>query len=346
METKHEYIIITVVLITMLAVSSTAFFSPVSGYQSMTAEWYQVRWDYPLEFEPNPYTKSLEGAYVTWDGDETDTISLTGGWSDLNAYSASTSDPKFDRNINYNDWWMNDTVSAANPDGDAKHYEWAIDIYTLNVNFATLSGDVGCDAQSNFGFGAEFWLELENNYNSVFDVLGAEDAVSYILYAEVGEYSWVPVEVGNHRVLPMTDKFDIMFLDGTVAVPPQIPETGSDLDFAALEPYSHVAIKFLFADFGKAGTGTDVTVNHVINLNILTIGRFDYALTYVEAGSNEIEPMGDLGLIDGIAASLGAGFGALVDGFTGLTGALVAPLITIAVIVGGVLVIFIILKRR
>lgn len=346
MENKQKYMIITAVLITMLVLTGTSLLSPVSGYQSMTAEWYQVRWDYPLEFEPNPYIKELNGSYVTWDGDETDTISITGGYSDLNSYSATTSDPKFDHNINYNNWWLNDTVSASNPDGDAKHFEWAIDIYTLNVNFATLSGNTGCDAQTNTGYGAEFWLELENNYNSVFEILGAERAVSYILYAETYEYSWVPETAANHRIQPMTDKFDIMFLDGTVTVPPEVPQEGSDLDFDTLEPYSHVAIKFLFADFGRGYADTDTTVNMVINLNILTIGRFDYKLTYVEAGENEIEPMGDLGLIDGMFASIQAGYGALVDGFVELGAGLMGPLVTIAVIVCGVLVIFIVLKRR
>lgn len=346
MDKRIRISIITVSLITILLVSSGVFFSPVSGYQSMTAEWYKVKWDYPLEFNPNPYTKALDGAYVTWDGDETDSISKTGGWSDLNAYSAECSDPKFDHNINYNDWWSNDTVSASNTEGTAQHYEWALDIYTLNINFATVSGDVGCDAQSQFGYGAEFWLELQNNYESVFKILGAEAAVSYVIYAETGEYSWTPDTAANHRILPTTDKFDIIFLDGTQAVPPGIPEEGSNLDFASLERYSHVSLKFLFAQFGRAGTGTDVTVNMVVNLNILTIGRFDYKLTYAAAGQNEIAPMGNLGILDGIGAALGAGYNALMDGFVDAADALFAPLVTLAVMAVCGVIIIIVIRRK
>lgn len=347
MDRRLKYAVIATALITIIIVSSGALFSPVSGYQSMTADWYQVRWDYPLAFGTNnPYVKDVEGAYITWDADETDSISVSGGWSDLNAYSASTSDPKFDHNINYADWWVNDTISESSPTGTGQHFEWAIDIYTLNVNFATLSGDVGADAQSNTGYGAEMWLELENNYQSVFDVLGAEDAVSYVIYAEVGEYEWVPDTAANHRILPMTDKFEIKFLDGSVAVPPDIPQEGSDLNFAVLEQFSHIALQFYFADFGRAGAGTDVTVHYVINLNILTIGRFDYALSYREAGGNEAEPMGDLGFLDGIGAALGAGFGALMDGFVGLADSFFGPLVTLAVIAVCIVIIIIVLRRR
>lgn len=346
MDTRLRYGIMAVAVVTILIVSMSLPFSSVSGYQSMTAEWYQVRWDYPLEFSPNPYSKDLSGAYVTWDGDETDSVSKTGGWSNLNAYSAETSDPKYDSNLDYNDWWLNDTVTESNPNGDAKHYEWSIDRYTLNVNFATLSGDVGCDAQSNNGYGAEFWLELQNNYESVFRILGAEGAVSYVLYAEVDVYEWAPSTAANHRILPSVDKFDIMFLDGTTALPPDVPEEGSDLNFATLEQFSHVALRFSFAQFGRAGAGTDVTVHYVINLSVLTIGRFDYRLTYVEGGDNSIAPIGNFGLLDGIGAALGAGYSALMDGFADLGSALVAPLFALGIVIVCVIVLIMVWRRK
>lgn len=342
-----KYTVTASLLLVILFVSSAVFFSPVSGYQSMTADWYQVRWNYPLAFgSNNPYVKDVSGGYITWDGDETDNISVSGGWSDMNSYSAETSDPKYDHNIDYNDWWVNDTVSPSEPSGTAQHYEWAIDSYTLNVNFATLSGAYGCDAQTNLGFGAEFWLELQNNYQSVFTFLGAEKAVSYVLYAEVGTYEWIPATAANHRILPTTDKFEVKFLDGTAAVPPGTPQQGSDLNFAALEKFSHIALQFYFADFGLAAGGTDVTVHYVINLSILTIGRFDYALTYVQAGQNDAAPMGDLGILDGIGAALGAGYAALMDGVTGLADALFGPLVTIAIVAVCVVVIIVIWRRR
>lgn len=346
MDSRLRYGIMAVAVIAIIVAAYGASFSSVSGYQSMTAEWYKIRWNYPGAFSPNPYVKSVDGAYITWDGDETDKTAVGGGMSNLNAYSAETSDPKYDSNTQYHDWWMNDTVSESSPTGVAQHYEWAIDKYTLNVNFATLSGDYGCDAQTFSGFGAEFWLELENNYDSVFSVLGAEDAVSYILYAEVGTYEWAPSTAANHRILPSVDKFDIMFIDGTTATPPDTPEDGSDLDFTTLEKYSHVALKFYFAQFGRAMAGTDVTVHYVINLSILTLGRFDYTLTYVEAGDNDIAPIGNYGLLDGIGAALGAGFGALCDGISGIAGSLFGPLVSIAVIFVAVIVLYIVWRRR
>lgn len=343
MENKHKYVIITAVLITMLAVSSTALFTTsVSGYQSMTAEWYQVVWP-NAQTGTQTFTKSLNGTTFNWNPDatgiETDGA-IPDGMDDLSTIAGEVESLKFDRNINYNDWWLNDTVSASNPDGEARHFEWAIDIYTMNVNFYAIGG------AAYFINPPIISVELQNNFDSVFNVLGAEDAASYVLYAQTEEYTWEPTDAGWHTISPTVGNFEMTFLDGSTAVPPDVPVEGSDLDFSVLEQYSHVAIPFELTQFGKDRAGSAPTVNMLIEMNILTIGRFDYALTYEAAGDDQIAPIGELGVLAGIGAALGAGFGALMDGFAEVGGAIAAPLIAIAVIVGGVVVIFIVIKRR
>lgn len=344
MDEQNKNTIIAVALIAMLAVTGTALFSTtsVSGYQSMTANWYKVHWpnaqgsgdlfelDLRTESSPNP-------TVFLWDADNTEP-DVPDGMSDLNTYSGEIESLKFDRNINYNDWWLNDTVSASNPEGTAQHFEWAIDIYTMNVNFYA-------DAGTWYAEGLEIWAEIQNNYDSVFDILGAEAAVSYVLYAETSNYSWAPEDAGWHKILPAVGNFEITFMGGGIAVPPSVPEEGSDLNFAALEPYSHISIPFTFTQFGMALWGSACTVNMVVSLNVLTIGRFDYVLTYVEAGENEIGPVGPIGLLAGIGAALGAGYGALMDGFSDILPVLTPALIAIAVIVIGITVIYMVIKR-
>lgn len=341
MNEKHKYVIITIALVTILMVSSSALFTTsVSGYQSMTAEWYQVVWP-NAQTGTKTFIKPLNGTTFNWNPDATGIETggeIPDGADDMSTIAGQVESLKFVENINYNHWWLNDTVSASNPEGEARHFEWAIDLYTINVNFNAIGGS------AYFINPPQIWVELENNYQSVFNVLGAEDAVSYVLYAQTEEYSWAPESAGWHIINPTVGNFDIIFLDGTEAVPPAVPENGSDLDFEALEPYSHVAIPFELTEFGTAPFGSAPTVNMLVELNILTMGRWDYALTYVEAGEDQMAPIGALGILDGIGAALGAGFGALMDGFTGLAEGLTAPLIAIAVIVGAIVVIFIVLK--
>jgi hypothetical protein len=289
----------------------------MSGYQSITAEWYKVVWEYE---DGSPYEKLFDGNIIVWDAGDAQPY----GWN-KNTYALEVEQPKYDRNINYHDWWINETVSESNPEGVAEHFEWAIDIYTVNVNFRATDGIAGAD-------GAVFWLELQNNVNSVFTQLGAEAAASYVIYAQTEEYTKVPDNIPHGIILPTVSNFEMVFLDGTNAVPPGTPEEGSDLNFAQLEPYSHIAIKFIFSDFGLPFAGTEPTVNMVVELNVLTVGRFDYVLTYVEAGDNDIAPIGALGVLDGIGAALGAGFNALMDGVGGLGEAFTGPLVAIAVI--------------
>jgi hypothetical protein len=305
-------------------------FRSLSGYQSITAEWHKVTWWYD---DGSPYEYLISGTTAQWDASDAQPSGFN-----KNTYSGEVEQPKFDRNIDYHDWWLNDTVTVEDPEGEARHFEWAIDIYTVNVNFRATEGIQGAD-------GAEWWLQLQNNFESVFSVLGAEDAVSYIIYAQTEEYTKSPENHDHAIILPTVSNFEMEFLDGTVAVPPNIPESGSDLDFDKLEPYSNIAIKFLFDDFALVWLGAEPTVNMVIELNVLTIGRFDYTLSYVEAGDNVIAPIGDIGVLAGIGGAIAAGFGGLVDGFTGIVGAVVAPLMAIAVIVGCVLVIIIVLRR-
>lgn len=338
MDRKHKQLIITMCVITIIIVSSsTMFASSVSGYQSITAEWYQVRWPNAQETE-HTLVWPMSGTVIQWDGDDTQGVFDDKFW-DRNSYSAELEQPKFLENIDYHEWWINDTVSAASPTGEARHFEWSIDLYTLNVNFRGTGGVALCT-------GVEFWVELKNNIDSVFKVLGAEDAASYIIYAQTEEYTWEPESAPHHIILPTVSNFELFFLDVGETVSPGIPEEGSDLDFSRLEPYSHVAIKFVFDDFGTEWGDTEPVVNMLIELNVLTVGRFDYVLTYVAAGEDQVAPRGQLGFFDGIGAALAAGFDALMDGFVSLTDALVAPLMAIAVITVCVLIIFIVLRRK
>lgn len=299
---------IAVLVIVVVGTGTAAFSTSLSGYQSITANWYKVRW-------PNAQGSGIDlewpksGTIVQWDGDDTQD-KFSDGMTDLNTYSAETEQPKFSRNIRYKEWWVNDTVSAGSPTGTASHYEWAIDIYTLNVNFRVTAGYGGCQ-------GVEFWLEMQNNVDSVFSVLGAEDAASYVIFAQTENYTWTPTSAPHHIILPTVSNFELFFLDTDIPMP-SIPEEGSDLDFEKLTPYSHVGIKFVFDDFGAGWGETQPTVNMLVELNVLTLGRFDYILTYVEAGEDEAAPMGNLGAFDSIGAALDAGFGALLDGMTGL----------------------------
>ncbi|MBY8999062.1 MAG: hypothetical protein KGD60_15150, partial [Candidatus Thorarchaeota archaeon] len=328
MNRKAKYLIITACLVTILVVSSsTMFATSLSGYQSITAEWHKVVWEYD---DGSPYEYQISGTIGQWDASD----AQPDGYN-RNTYSGEVEQPKWDRNINYHDWWLNDTVTAGDPEGEARHFEWAIDIYTVNVNFRATEGIQGAD-------GAEWWLQFQNNVESVFKVLGAEDAVSYIIYAQTEEYTKDPADHGHAIILPTVSNFEMEFLDGTVAVPPGIPENGSDLEFDKLEQYSNIAIKFLFDDFAVVWLGPEPTVNMVVELNVLTIGRFDYALSYVEAGENEIAPRGALGVFESIGAAIAAGWGGLMDGFVGIAGAVVGPLMAIAVIVVCVVVIIIV----
>lgn len=292
----------------IIGTGTAAFSTSLSGYQSITANWYKVRWA-DAQGSGIDLEWSKSGTIVQWDGDDTQGM-FSDGMTDMNTYSAETEQPKYSHNINYKDWWINDTVTAAKPSGVAKHFEWAIDIYTLNVNFRVTAGVGGCQ-------GVEFWLEMQNNVDSVFKVLGAEKAASYIIFAQTENYTWTPTSAPHHIILPTVSNFELFFLDTNLAMP-GIPEEGSDLDFEKLTPYSHVGIKFIFDDFGAGQGQTQPTVNMLVELNVLTLGRFDYVLTYVEGGEGDPAPMGGLGLFDSIGAALDAGFGALLDGMTGM----------------------------
>ena len=335
---KQNKIIIFALVCVILVVTASYNFNPVSGYQSMTAEWNQVYWENAQDTS-STFIKPLEGTTFSWNADNTG-IETNGaipdGMSDFPTITGQVENPKFDRNINYHSWWVNDTVSAADPTGTASQYEWAIDIYTLNVNFYAYQGVEYFSASK-----PEVWVELKNNFDSVFNVLGAEDAASYVIYAQTENYTWTPEDAGWHIIQPSVSDFEVMFLDGQT-VTPEIPESGSDLDFTKLTPYSHIALAFVFEQFGQAWGGSAPTVNMVVELNVLTVGRFDYVLTYSAGGVNQIAPTGELGIFASMAAALEAGWSALMDGFTGLGSALFAPLITVAIIaVCGVIIIFV-----
>jgi len=346
MDKRLKYIIVSLCCVGITVVSSSAFLTPVSGYQSMTAEWYQVVWP-NAQTGTTTFTKSLSGSTFNWNPDATGIDSngaIPDGTDDLSTVAGECENPKFDHHPDgdmfYNDWWINDTVSASNPTGEAKHYEWAIDIYTMNINFYAIGG------AAYFINPPQIWLELQNNYDSVFSNLGAEAAVSYVIYAQTEEYTWTPESAGWHTISPAVGNFEFKFLDGSTAIPPGVPEEDSDLNFANLQQYSDVAIPFTLTQFGKDRAGSAPTVNMVIELNILTLGRFDYVLIYEAGGENQIAPIGELGILDSIGAALGAGFGALMDGFAGLGDSLVAPVVAICVMAGLVMVIIVILRRK
>lgn len=330
LDKRQKRMLMVGLLLVAFVISSPMLFSgtgALSGYQSITAEWYKVDWKYA---DGTPYTYYFEEDRnsVSWDASDAQPY----GWN-KNTYAAEVEQPKFYENINYHDWWINETVSASNPTGIAKHYEWSIDIYRVNVNFRVSEGIEGA-------YGAEFWLEFENNVNSVFKMLGAEEAVSYIIYAQTEVYTKVP-ELHPHAIItPSVSNFYMEFLDGRTAVPPGVPQSGSNLNFDNLEPFSHIAIQFILEDFAGLLWQTQPVVNMLLELNVLTIGRFDYALTYVEAGDDDIVPIGELGIFDSIAAALAAGLSALGDfagGFTDL-------ILMIVVIFGLVLITIVIVK--
>lgn len=340
---KQDKLVIISMLCVILFVTASYSFNPsaLSGYQSITAEWYQVYWE-NAQSSGKLFTKELSGSTFSWNPDNIYADSggeIADGMSNLPTITGQVENPKYDRNIDYYDWWINDTVSAANPSGLARHFEWAIDIYTMNVNFYAYMGSTYFVNSK-----PEIWVELQNNFDSVFSVLGAEDAASYIIYAQTEEYTWYPQDAGWHIIQPSVGNFELMFLDGST-VTPTVPQEGSNLDFAKLTPFSHIAIKFILEQFGKADYGAAPTVNMVVELNVLTVGRFDYVLTYVSGGENQAAPVGVPGLFASIAEALAAGYNALMDGFVGLGEAMFAPLVTAAIIVVCVIVIIFIVRR-
>jgi len=319
---------ISIILISGTIIGTAYGSSSVSGYQSVTAEFYQVYWPYAQD-TTKTFVKPLDGPTLSWNADATGVETkglIPDGSSDLPTITGSVENPKFDRNIEYHDWWVNDTVSTENPEGVASHYEWAIDIYTMNVNFYAYQSTTYFTSSK-----PQVWVELQNNVKSVFENLGADAAASYIIYAQTEKYTYTPEDAGWHIIQPDVGNFKLMFLDGNIAVPTQ-PQEGSNLDFENLKPYSHIAISFEMEQFGQAYLGSAPTVNMIVELNILTVGRFDYVLTYVAGGDNDISPIGEIGLFAGIGAALGAGYSALMDGLSDLGDSFTGPLISIAII--------------
>lgn len=304
--------------------------SAFGGYQSITAKFDKVSWiGTPNHQWTTAHIEDVNTNIITFDGNDAIFYGPASNTppiiTDFNGYKAEIENPKFDRNLAYNDWWLNDTVSAANPTGEAKHYEWSIDIYTVNVNFVVLSGLYPC-------YGMKVWAEFENNYNSVFSVLGAEAAASYVIYAQTENYTSNPA---GEIISPQVSNFELQFLSGTIT--PGVPAEGSDLNFATLTPYSHVTICFTFDDFGSLWGEGQPAVNMVLELNVLTVGRFDYVLTYVAGGDNDAAQRGLLGIFEGIGAALAAGYDALVSGAERILGAAMGPLFMIAMIAIAVL---------
>lgn len=338
---KIENVIAIIAICMIIGAGMTASFSPVSGYQSMTAQWHSVRWPNAQD-SGELFVMPLNGTTFSWNPDniyaDSDGL-IPDGMSDLPTIAGEVENPKFDRNIEYHDWWDNDTVSASNPNGTAMHYEWAIDIYTSNVVFRAVGGQIA------FSTPPRILVELENNFDSVFSVLGAEFAASYVIYAQTQNYTWVPADAGWHIISPTVGNFELIFLGNPVA-PPMEFEEGSELNFANLASYANVALPFELTEFGTALWGSAPVVTMVVELNVLTVGRFDHVLTYVSGGDNQIAPIGSLGVLASMSAAIAAGFGALMDGFAGLGSSLFAPLLSLGMIVVGAVILVIIIRRK
>jgi hypothetical protein len=337
-------IVVTIIaLIVVIPTAAILLGGSLSGYQSVTANWYKVVWP-NAQTGTKTFTKSLSGPTFNWNPDATGVETngaIPDGADDLSTISGTVENPKFDRHPAgdqfYNSWWINDTVSESNPTGEAKRYEWSIDIYTLNINIRAVGGT------AYFINPPQIWIEIQNNVNSVFKNTGAEEAASYVIYAQTESYSWQPASAGWHIIDPTTGNFEIKTIDTTAPIPP-VPEEGSNLNFDNLAKYSHVALPLTLTQFGTARFGSEPVVNMVVELSILTLGRWDYVLTYVSGGDNDIAPVGDLGVFDSFGAAIGAGLSALGDGLSNIFGAALGPIIGIAVIVI-VIVVFILILR-
>jgi len=319
---------IAVILVSGTVIGTAFGSSSVSGYQSVSAEFYQVYWPNAQD-SGKTFIKPLDGSTFSWNPDDIYTDSsgtILDQWWDAPTITGSVENPKFNRNINYHDWWVNDTVTADNPTGTASHYEWSIDIYTMNVNFYAYNG-LSYFPNSK----PEIWVDIQNNALSVFENLGAEAAASYVIYAQTEEYTWIPEDAGWHIIQPSVGNFDLMFLDGNI-ITPSAPQEGSDLNFDNLLQYSHIAIAFELEQFGQALFGSAPTVQMIVELNILTVGRFDYVLTYVEGGGDDIAPIGEKGLFLTMAEAIDAGWSGLVDGLGTLGESFTGPLVAIAII--------------
>lgn len=311
----------------------------LGGYSSVVAEWDRIEWEDP--FPNDIYGASVTevfGTSITWDGnDVTEPLSLS-YWTDWTRYSGNIDQPKFDHNIEYHGWWINETVSESNPSGNAEHYEWTIDEYRMMVTFNT-HGYYGLEKTPD----AVWWLNIKNNFQSVFSVLGAEEASSYVIGAYVGNYSWAPLSANWHIINPVQGSYDLYYVDGNT-IPPPAFEEGSEIDFTLIEKYSNIEIQFSFTDFGVQALGSDCTVNIEVYLNVLTVGRFDHVLTYESGGDNSLAPVGAAGVYDSIAGALEAGLSGLADIAGELLNEAYGPIIFIAVIVSGIMIMVIVVR--
>jgi hypothetical protein len=312
----------------------------LSGFQSITGEWNSVQWENAQDTGMH-FTLPLEGSTFDWNPDNTYADSggqIPDGWSDLPSIDGEIENPKFDRHLDYKEWWINDTITETNPTGTAKHFEWSLDVYTVNVNFHAYQGTTYFQNSKPI-----IRAEFQNNVNSVFENTGAEEAASYIIYAQTEEYSWAPEDAGWHLIQPKVSNFVIRFVDGNV-IHPTVPQEGSDLNFDNLAPYSHITIDFEMNQFGVAVAGSEPTVTMIVELDVLTVGRFDYVLTYVEGGENEDAPIGQKGFFASLADAIDAGFSGLMDDLGGFFGDLTGPLVAIAVIAVVILVLTLVVK--
>lgn len=317
----------------------------LGGYSSVVAEWDRIEWEDP--YLTDPYGKSITEIYGTtwtWDGnDVTAPYNLNPAAGDIymtdwTRYSGNIDQPKFDHNIDYHGWWINDTVTENNPVGEAEHFEWTVDEYRMMITFNT-HGSFGLEKAGN----AIWWLNIKNNFESVFSQLGAEKASSYVIGAYVGNYTWAPLSANWHLINPVQGTYDLYYVEGDTVPPPGFEE-GSEIDFTSLEKYSNIEIQFSFADYGSQWLGSDCTVNIEVYLNVLTVGRFDHVLTYESGGENSDAPVGAAGAYDSIAGALEAGLSGLADISGELLSEAYGPIIFIAVIVCGIMVLVIVIR--
>jgi hypothetical protein len=179
---------------------------------------------------------------------------------------------------------------------EQREYEWGIDMYTVMVSISTVAayGDYACD-------GATFWLRFQNNAFTVFQ--NADEAAAYIIQAHVASYTYTENHP-NHIVLPTQGAYELEFVGENVVEPPDWFADNQDIDLEALAPYSDVEIPFKIADLSPAIGGVDCTVNIVVELNVLRVGRWNYVLDYESGGRNRNATGGSWGFFGTIMNSL------------------------------------------
>ena len=179
---KDPIVILSIcVILVSGTVIGTVYGSPtsLSGYQSVTAEWHQIVWP-NAQLGTTTWTKSLDSNIVTWDPDlsgSEGSPSVPDGMSDFNTYYTEADQPRFKENIDYNGWWINDTVSEfAGPmqipsmeTVGTENIEDTDDFILKSINYIQIMNqknyDINGKKNNNFGFFPFFFYNMYNQIN-------------------------------------------------------------------------------------------------------------------------------------------------------------------------------------